>query len=838
MTVFASVATAEPAVDDALEAGVAGRDEALHRGHDVVRAERLAVVPGDALAELERPDAVVAVRRPGLGEARRDVRGFLVEGREELERLGGQAVAREVDHVDRVEGALRPLGGDADRAARGGRCRCSRAGCSASGGRLPSRRGGRSRRAARRLVLHAAITALIEPIERPTIVARLMNSRRPIRPLTYDSTTSSWSGPAARRTGSSLGKSIALLLQRAAVRGDETPCWRRDTTRVRRTCLVGRGCEAKRTCAVGHCQRTADCAILRAMRISRIGRTRVVVPLDPPFEAAWDPVPRSSFPVTIVRVETDEGVVGIGSGDTMDGFEAFEHLFIGEDPLAIARHVRTLETIDFHAGRYWPLEVALWDIAGQVAGLPVATLFGGAIDGIAAYASCGSLLRARGPRRVGPPAARGRLPGDEDPRRSAATSRLASRPSPRRGPRSATRWPSWSTSTRAGGWPATRRPALDPVAAREIAVRLAELDVLWVEEPLDGRDLRGLAGLRAVGARHADRRRRDDPHVPRVARGDRRRRVRRLPARRRARRRDVRVRTIAEVALARDRWFTPHTWTNGIGLLANLHVAAGVGGGPFLEFPYDPPGWTPERRDFLLAEPDPARTGRDPARPGDARARRRSSTRRRSAGTRRDRHAPAADRRRLDRARGGRHAADRSVHRWPVRARRPPGGYVRRRHRPRRIADRRPSPRAAPRTWTERSPRPVARSTTGAGPTSRRRPASAVLLRLAELVRDEPRGAGAARIARRRQADPRHRERGRAELREDAPVVRRDHRQDLWRGRSDRSGCAVARHPRADRCGRGHRALELPIDHHGLEARRRRSRPAIRSCSSPQASRR
>ena len=54
----------------------------------------------------------------------------------------------------------------------------------------------------------------------------------------------------------------------------------------------------------------------------------------------------------------------------MDGFEAFEHLFVGQDPLAIARHVRALETIDFHAGRYWPLEAALWDIVGQVAGLP------------------------------------------------------------------------------------------------------------------------------------------------------------------------------------------------------------------------------------------------------------------------------------------------------------------------------------------------------------------------------------------------------------------------------------------------------------------------------------
>jgi L-alanine-DL-glutamate epimerase-like enolase superfamily enzyme len=130
------------------------------------------------------------------------------------------------------------------------------------------------------------------------------------------------------------------------------------------------------------------------VRISAIRLQRLVIPLDPPVPAAWDPVPRTTFSVTIVRVETDEGVVGIGSGDTMDGFEAFEHLFVGQDPLAIARHVRALETIDFHAGRYWPLEVALWDIAGQVAGLPVATLFGGATDGIPAYASCGMLLPA------------------------------------------------------------------------------------------------------------------------------------------------------------------------------------------------------------------------------------------------------------------------------------------------------------------------------------------------------------------------------------------------------------------------------------------------------------
>ncbi|MFL5756624.1 MAG: mandelate racemase/muconate lactonizing enzyme family protein, partial [Chloroflexota bacterium] len=113
------------------------------------------------------------------------------------------------------------------------------------------------------------------------------------------------------------------------------------------------------------------------MRITAIKLDRLVRSLDPPFPAAWDPVRRTSFAATVVRVETDEGLVGVGSGDTMDGFEAYVDLFVGQDPLAIARHVRTLETITFHGGRYWPVEAALWDILGQVTGQPVSVLFGG-----------------------------------------------------------------------------------------------------------------------------------------------------------------------------------------------------------------------------------------------------------------------------------------------------------------------------------------------------------------------------------------------------------------------------------------------------------------------------
>jgi len=73
----------------------------------------------------------------------------------------------------------------------------------------------------------------------------------------------------------------------------------------------------------------------------------------------------------------------------MDGFERYAHLFLGHDPLAIERHVAVLETLNFHAGRYWPLEAALWDLAGKAAGKSVAELLGGQLERIAVYASTG-----------------------------------------------------------------------------------------------------------------------------------------------------------------------------------------------------------------------------------------------------------------------------------------------------------------------------------------------------------------------------------------------------------------------------------------------------------------
>jgi D-galactarolactone cycloisomerase len=336
------------------------------------------------------------------------------------------------------------------------------------------------------------------------------------------------------------------------------------------------------------------------MKITRIELVRLSLPLQPPLRAAWDPEPRRHFGATVVLVDTDEGVRGIGSGDSMDGFDGYKDLFLGTDPLALARQVRVLETVAFHGPRPWPLEAALWDIAGQVTGQPVARLLGGFTDRVPAYASTGVLVEP--PARVEAALAAAEMGFRAmklrvDPGR--LTEGLAAVAAVREALPDLTLMVDLNQ-----GWrmPGDVSGPLDPVAARRIAARLAELDVYWVEEPLAGTDVAGLAALRAAS-------------LVRVAGGEMARGYAELTALLEADALDVyqpdavlavgisRARTLAEHVLAKGRLFTPHTWTNGIGLLVNLHLTAGVGGGPYLEYPFDPPGWTPARRDFMLAEP-------------------------------------------------------------------------------------------------------------------------------------------------------------------------------------------------------------------------------------------
>lgn len=106
---------------------------------------------------------------------------------------------------------------------------------------------------------------------------------------------------------------------------------------------------------------------------------------------------------TWVRIHTDSGHIGLG--ETWFGpravsgaiHEMFSPILIGEDPLAIERHWRDMFDManafgyaGAEARAISALDIALWDIAGQVAQQPIYNLLGGACrDRIRTYNTTG-----------------------------------------------------------------------------------------------------------------------------------------------------------------------------------------------------------------------------------------------------------------------------------------------------------------------------------------------------------------------------------------------------------------------------------------------------------------
>jgi L-alanine-DL-glutamate epimerase-like enolase superfamily enzyme len=323
--------------------------------------------------------------------------------------------------------------------------------------------------------------------------------------------------------------------------------------------------------------------------------------LDPPFRPSWDTRPRSHFDATIVRVTTDTGLTGVGSGDAMIGFAGHEDLFIGHDPMALERHCRVLSHISFHGGRCWPLDLALWDLAGKITGQPCWKLLGGLGGAVRGYASSGTLLdpltladAAQTYADQGFAAMKIRFSGDDWRGGVAALEAVRGR--------IGARMELMVDCNQGWRQPWDTQPPWTLKEAVQVARALEPLDVYWMEEPLHRGDRAGLKALRTM--------------TPlRIAGGEMNRELYEF--------RDLieggcldvvqpdaalvggitGLRRVVTMAQEHNLIFTPHTWTNGIGVTANAHLAAGLAGSPFLEFPFDPPEWSLERRDFMMAQP-------------------------------------------------------------------------------------------------------------------------------------------------------------------------------------------------------------------------------------------
>jgi len=234
------------------------------------------------------------------------------------------------------------------------------------------------------------------------------------------------------------------------------------------------------------------------MKIAKIDSILVKVPFS--FGAAPGGPPArtgATNNILLVKVETDTGLTGWGEAfcyGCTDAVRAALHsmiapLAIGRDAGDIVRLSRDLQQGLHLFGRYGitifalsGLDIALWDIAGKAAGLPLHRLLGGA--GLASLPAYASLLKYRDPERV------------------AARTKLAIQ----QGYRHIKLHETEEAEVRAAREAAGKNAKLmvdtncpwTPEEARQMTLKLMPYDLHWLEEPIfPPEDFAALARLRA-----------------------------------------------------------------------------------------------------------------------------------------------------------------------------------------------------------------------------------------------------------------------------------------------------------------------------------------------------
>ncbi len=87
-----------------------------------------------------------------------------------------------------------------------------------------------------------------------------------------------------------------------------------------------------------------------------------------------------------------DGRAGYASGDRLPDAALLGELLVGLDPRRTEVVRELCETVDFHGARPWIAEVAVWDLAARALGEPLWRLLGGRSERLLAYASSGELV--------------------------------------------------------------------------------------------------------------------------------------------------------------------------------------------------------------------------------------------------------------------------------------------------------------------------------------------------------------------------------------------------------------------------------------------------------------
>ncbi len=240
------------------------------------------------------------------------------------------------------------------------------------------------------------------------------------------------------------------------------------------------------------------------MKINKVEAMILTCQLDKPIMDATYTLPHRS--AVLVKIETDEGVPGIGEAAYFGGppmitktiiEKELADYIIGEDPLNIERLWEKMYQRSIKHGRKGAIiasmsgiDVALWDIKARVAGMPLYRLLGGCHEKIRAYASAGFYAEGKGLRELAEEMASyvkegftavkmkiGRLSQAEDVARVAAVRKAI-------GP---------NIDLLVDG-----NNAYSAYEAIKIARKMEEYDIFWFEEPVPAEDIEGSARVAAA----------------------------------------------------------------------------------------------------------------------------------------------------------------------------------------------------------------------------------------------------------------------------------------------------------------------------------------------------
>jgi L-alanine-DL-glutamate epimerase-like enolase superfamily enzyme len=138
------------------------------------------------------------------------------------------------------------------------------------------------------------------------------------------------------------------------------------------------------------------------MKITSIEAEVVKVPITGEVWPAWSPGNSwKGMQTTVYRVHTDEGITGVGAGrgSVHVTHDIVSPMIVGRDPSHIEPIVRAI----VNGAGGWSavpmacaIELALWDLAGKAANMPLYKLWGAHKDKVRAYAS---MVEVRTPER-------------------------------------------------------------------------------------------------------------------------------------------------------------------------------------------------------------------------------------------------------------------------------------------------------------------------------------------------------------------------------------------------------------------------------------------------------